>query len=539
MVAPRVPEKYKSGGVGKSFKGTAMYLLHDADHASTDERVAWTETQNLATDDPELAWRMMAATAMDAPNIQRAHHEATEGADVPFRAAKRSFNHVFHYSLSWRGEDEALTVTREDMVASARASLKELGGAELQALIICHNDTEQPHVHVMVNRVHPETGRTIAVDSNAKRALSRWARGFEKDRDMIVCPERERRALLREAGLRHASYERATPKQYRDEKTVGEAVRAAPELAAKVRQEQAEADRAIHREGVAQRRSHEAQWAGLKRDHGFRKRMINDEADDAKKTAERQIHAGYTPKFEAQWTRQAEERERFEAAEKTLLGSVRNTAVSVKSILTDEARSAAERLKQSFAVMGSSGARLAELGRQHRREERALKGQMNSDVREARRGLEETRKAAIADNYARFETDRDALKERQSAERAAHRESWHRRDDARLDAWRDLAARVEASRDLEAAYEAAKGEPFAVRQRKEEDARTSEAEASTRASDRTSQSSFDAASGQSPADWAKGRAASDRSASRREVKADFKAAAKGEKSLGPKTPGRE
>ena len=59
MVAPRVPEKYKSGGVGKSFKGTALYLLHDADHASTDERVAWAETQNLATDDPELAeaWR--------------------------------------------------------------------------------------------------------------------------------------------------------------------------------------------------------------------------------------------------------------------------------------------------------------------------------------------------------------------------------------------------------------------------------------------------------------------------------------------------
>lgn len=525
MVAPRVPEKYKSGGVGKSFKGTALYLLHDADHASTDERVAWTETQNLATDDPQLAWRMMAATAMDAPNIQRAHHEATEGADVPFRAAKRSFNHVFHYSLSWRGEDEALTVTREDMVASARASLKELGGSELQALIICHNDTEQPHVHVLVNRVHPETGRTIAVDSNAKRALSRWARGFEKDRDMIVCPERERRALLREAGLKHASYERATPKQYRDEQAVGDAVKAAPDLAAKVRKEQAEADRAIHREGVGLRRSHEAQWAGLKRDHGFRKRMINDEADDAKKAAERQIHAGYTPKFEAQWKRQAEERERFEANEKKLLGSVRNTAVAVKSILGEEGRSAADRLKSSFAVIGSAGARLAELGRLHRREDKALRGELKRDIRDTKRALEETRKAAIADNYARFETDRDALKERQSAERAAHREAWHRRDDARLDAWRDLAARVEASRDLEAAYEAAKGEPFSVRQRKDEDARKSEADAATRTSDRTSQSSFDAASGQSPAGWAK-EAAAKASPSTRDAAGDFGKASK-------------
>lgn len=171
MVAPRVPEKYKSGGVGKSFKGTALYLLHDADHASTDERVAWAETQNLATDDPELAWRMMAATAKDAQNIQRAYHEANADPDVPFRAAKRSVNHVFHYSLSWRGEDEALTVTRQDMMESTRASLKELDGDDLQALIICHNDTDQPHVHVMVNRVHPETGRIVPVDSNAKRSL--------------------------------------------------------------------------------------------------------------------------------------------------------------------------------------------------------------------------------------------------------------------------------------------------------------------------------------------------------------------------------
>lgn len=533
MVAPRVPEKYKSGGVGKSFKGTALYLLHDADHASTDERVAWAETQNLATDDPELAWRMMAATAKDAQNIQRAYHEANADPDVPFRAAKRSVNHVFHYSLSWRGEDEALTVTRQDMMESARASLKELGGADLQALIICHNDTDQPHVHVMVNRVHPETGRIVPVDGNAKRSLSRWARGFEKDREMIVCPERERRAQLREAGLKHPSYERATPRQYRDEQAVAEAVKAAPELADKVRSDQAAADRSIHKEGIALRRRHETQWASLKRDHSFRKRMINDDADDAKASTERQIHAGYTPKFEAQWKRQSEERDHFSAEEQRLLGSVRNTARAVKSIFGEEGRSAADRLKSSFAVMGSSGARLAELGRAHRREDKALRGQMNRDIREAKRDLEDVRKSAIAENYTRFETDRERLRQQQTTERADHREAWHRRDDARIDAWRDFAARVDASRDLRQAYEAAKGEPFTAR-RSEEDARKSEAEALTRTSDRTSRGDFDLAKGQSPAEWAKAKAATEAKSSR-DAGEDFKSASRADKG-GPASP---
>ena len=47
---------------GTSFKGAVAYLLHDKE-ASTSERIAWTEVRNLAMDDPEAAWRIMAATA--------------------------------------------------------------------------------------------------------------------------------------------------------------------------------------------------------------------------------------------------------------------------------------------------------------------------------------------------------------------------------------------------------------------------------------------------------------------------------------------
>src|SRR5207237_4625275 len=62
-----------------------------------------------------------------------------------------------------------------------------LGLAEHQALMVAHQDRAHPHVHVMVNRVHPETGV----------AWERW-----QDRPRI---ERTLRELERELGLREVA----------------------------------------------------------------------------------------------------------------------------------------------------------------------------------------------------------------------------------------------------------------------------------------------------------------------------------------------
>ena len=47
---------------GRSFKGVASYYLSDkqasASSPGTTGRVAWTETLNLPTSDPDRAWRM-------------------------------------------------------------------------------------------------------------------------------------------------------------------------------------------------------------------------------------------------------------------------------------------------------------------------------------------------------------------------------------------------------------------------------------------------------------------------------------------------
>ena len=62
---------------GRSFKGAALYYLHckrqpgEAARLTTG-RVAWTEVSNLPTDDPDMAWRMMADTATCQAALKKA-----------------------------------------------------------------------------------------------------------------------------------------------------------------------------------------------------------------------------------------------------------------------------------------------------------------------------------------------------------------------------------------------------------------------------------------------------------------------------------
>src|SRR5699024_12371386 len=47
----------------------------------------------------------------------------------------------------------------------AEGYLGHMGLEEHQALVVAHNDTAHPHVHIAVNRVHPERGKAWELDS--------------------------------------------------------------------------------------------------------------------------------------------------------------------------------------------------------------------------------------------------------------------------------------------------------------------------------------------------------------------------------------
>jgi hypothetical protein len=171
---------------GKSFKGTAAYLLHDPDKAQTTERVRWTHTLNLASDYPPSAVDEMLWTARGAEWLK-------QQANVPGGGRKLE-NPVKHFSLNWHPSE---TPTREQMIEAAEAFLAHMGWHEHQALLVRHDD-KHPHVHVMLNAVHPETGRSLDA-SFEKRRAQEWAFRYERQHGMIFCEERLKPKEEREA----------------------------------------------------------------------------------------------------------------------------------------------------------------------------------------------------------------------------------------------------------------------------------------------------------------------------------------------------
>jgi len=161
---------------GKSFKESCRYVLHDK-KAETNERVEWVLTRNIAGQAVD-AWYEMHETWKNQARL-KAH------AGLSARGRKNTAP-VLHYTLSWHEDD---VPDRQEMTRAALMSVKALGLAEHEALIVAHCDTKHRHVHVVANTVHPYTGRTAEL-KHSKERLSEWALAYEKERGQIRCEER-------------------------------------------------------------------------------------------------------------------------------------------------------------------------------------------------------------------------------------------------------------------------------------------------------------------------------------------------------------
>jgi hypothetical protein len=72
--------------------------------------------------------------------------------------ARRSPNPITHYVLSWHEGEQP---TREQIERAIDIFLDELGLADHQCIFGVHQDTENIHCHIAVNRVHPETCKVV------------------------------------------------------------------------------------------------------------------------------------------------------------------------------------------------------------------------------------------------------------------------------------------------------------------------------------------------------------------------------------------
>ncbi len=172
---------------GRSFKGAGLYYLHDKG-ALTSERVAFTHGENLHSQNAERALTEMAFVALNADRLK-------EQAGVE-KVGRKGEYPVYHYSLSWHPDQQP---SREDMIEAGRSSLKALELEGYQAMMIAHNDEPHAHLHILVNRVHPDTGKMVNIDFDKMR-LSRWAEAYEKEHSHIYCPQRVENNARREKG---------------------------------------------------------------------------------------------------------------------------------------------------------------------------------------------------------------------------------------------------------------------------------------------------------------------------------------------------
>lgn len=166
--------------IGKARKGNDFARL--AAYLTRDGRGRLLALDNLASDGPQAAAAEMSVQAA---------------------TSRRTTQPVMHLSISYgEGEDP----TPDQMRADARRTLQALGLDRNQAVIIAHDDTENPHLHIMVNRVGTD-GKAVS-DSNSYARIEDTLRGIENERGWAAVEGRHAPAPetgARKKGHRHSA----------------------------------------------------------------------------------------------------------------------------------------------------------------------------------------------------------------------------------------------------------------------------------------------------------------------------------------------
>ena len=194
-----IPRIQSAGG---SFMSAGKYYLHDklseqqseatksgervSTRGQSDERVWFTDTRNCLNTDPQRALEEMWQTAENQAWLK-------QQAGVK-RGGRVCEDPVKTLSLAWHKDDRP---TPKHMVEAADSFLKHMGWDQHQAVYVGHNDTEHKHIHIILNRVHPENGRTLDDYRDQPRA-QQWALAYEKEHEQVRCDMREVNAAKRE-----------------------------------------------------------------------------------------------------------------------------------------------------------------------------------------------------------------------------------------------------------------------------------------------------------------------------------------------------
>lgn len=408
-------------GQGKSFKGLARYLLHDARQEgelsrTTSERVGWVQSFNLDGASGDAAWRLMAATALSAGDLKEA---------AGIKKGKAATNTVYHFALTFPQSD---ALTEDIERRSVEGALKALGLQEYQALAVKHSDTEHQHVHVMVNLINPENGMSAASKqpdgspsplSNSQRKLATWAARFERENGLEVTEGRLANANKRAQGEQVDARRKSRPAYERDKKE-GQDDRF---RWLKERQEQTAA--ALTAEGRQMTDRHKLEWDGVKAAYTDEKRAMAKEKDRTIPRTIERIKDEHKPIWGALFMRHRSEKQDFDRDEKSPFGRLWHAAAVVRD------RAETGDFIGGIVAALSSDERRAVMLKQHDRERARIGLQIRTRITAEVEKIRDDHAGALVQARHRFMSECDDLRKRQDEAREALRQQWSRHNSER------------------------------------------------------------------------------------------------------------
>ncbi len=410
---------------GASFKGAAAYLLHDKDRAVTSERVEWVETRNLATSDRQVAWKVMAATAMDAGRLKQQAGVKNTG--------RRSTDSVLHFSLSWH-PDEQTGLSRAEMRRAAFGAIRALGADDRQAMLICHNDEKQPHLHVVVNRISAQDGRMLS-SSKEKLNLSQWAHSYEQERGKVLCAQR----AINNAARDRDEFTRGKKDRSRNVYEV-EAAHGNSLQAKMVAAEQRRAAAVVAQKQRETKARHYQERAALDARHKQRQAEAKDTAKKRLAAAVAQVRKDYRPSWERLFNDDQTERRQFAEREDKLMGRVQNALRSINFGAIVQGRDRRKAISEVFQSFADAGKRLEGLKLAQDRRAKALLARQRQAERAAAAPVPREYKDTLHKNREQFTQERKKLASTHAQERNNIRKEWQTIHDNRAKAWQQVAS---------------------------------------------------------------------------------------------------
>lgn len=415
-----------SDKAGHSFKGLHAYAAHDTCRRSSAERVEWIDTRNIDAE-PAHAWKLMANTARMQNELKKAFGQRAG------RAAKEGA--VLHVILAFdvdEPQDEAAMKSAADEFLAQYGKTKRLKSGtrkhyadQHQTIMYAHNDGKNGahHLHLMINKVHPETGLNLP-DGNDRIKAQNWAEKYSSRHGTEhKTPARQENRAERERG-EYVTQPRLAKNVYELEQKLKAKVANDRDPLKLIRESQKRKDHRLFKIGRAlDAQRFEAENA-LYAANQARITALQDQMKRDIRTQKGLIREQWRPLHRALQDKQRQEQRTFDAMEASFFGRMGNTVKSISQSFRDNHKNI---IGRSFNIAKNAADREAAFHDAQERSRKALERARTLAELEAAERQKAAHRANMAANHAFFERKRAELVEFLNAKRDKLQQLWQLR----------------------------------------------------------------------------------------------------------------